>query len=283
MCSKLRPHVMRRHPRFALLLVVVLQGAVAQESVRGTPSGTSAPDTARSSDDSAERRLTYTEYIESRCPGVQEKSARLKQELRSRRPTPPGAGSVTRPALRNELLMMQRRDQESRQSVMAAVDKDTGLIPSEIGRRLLTIDQANLRRLKQIISWDRFPTVAMVGKDGVDAAWLIAQHASSDVPFQRSVLRILARRVRAGEIDDQDYALLLDRVLVLSHRPQSYGTQFQDQGGHAVGPFPIADAAHVDERRHERGLIPLADYVCIMQANDGLHYQEQPAPASSHP
>lgn len=167
--------------------------------------------------------------------------------------------------------MMQQRDQDARQAAMSATNRDTGVIADDVAHRLLEVDRANLVRLKQIIAWDGFPSVAMVGVDGVEAAWLITQHAASDLPFQRRILRVLARRVDRGEVSDQDYALLLDRVLVFGHQLQRYGTQFRTENGHVVEPFPIADPAHVDARRRGRGLIPLADYACLLHADDAFY------------
>ena len=48
-----------------------------------------------------------------------------------------------------------------------------------------------------------------------------------------------------------DVAYLTDRILWGEHRPQIYGTQWN---------VPIADAAHVNERRASVGLGPLAAY-----------------------
>lgn len=109
----------------------------------------------------------------------------------------------------------------------------------------------------------------MVGDDGVNAAWLLVQHADSDPDFQARVLKVLAARVRRNEFDLGEFAMLTDRVLVHAGKPQRYGTQFGDDGS-GLRPGIMEDPAHVDERRASVGLGPLAEYACMIQAVYGL-------------
>lgn len=87
------------------------------------------------------------------------------------------------PALRTELLELQRVDQEVRASGSIAA--------SEMG----DVDAGNTARLKAIIAEYGWPTRSMVGEDGASAAWLLAQHADRDPEFQRSVLRVMENSV----------------------------------------------------------------------------------------
>jgi hypothetical protein len=68
-----------------------------------------------------------------------------------------------------------------------------------------------------------------------------------------------------GEVEAQDLAYLIDRVLVGEKKKQLYGTQLLQQGGKFV-PQPIADETQVDKRRAEVGMPPLAEYLKIAQA-----------------
>ncbi len=66
--------------------------------------------------------------------------------------------------------------------------------------------------------------------------------------------------VAAGDAPPAHYALLLDRVRMADGRDQLYGSQFvRTEDGSSVAPWPIEDAEHVDERRQEVGLTPLAE------------------------
>jgi CubicO group peptidase (beta-lactamase class C family) len=100
----------------------------------------------------------------------------------------------------------------------------------------------------------------MVGGDGASAAWLLAQHADQDRPFQREVLAHIEKLMATGEAGRKDYAYLYDRV----HEPQRYGTQGTCVDGKRWEPREIEDAANVDRRRAEVGLPSMAEYVKII-------------------
>lgn len=71
----------------------------------------------------------------------------------------------------------------------------------------------------------------------------------------------MRKAAAAGELDKSALALLEDRVLTNQSKPQLYGSQLHNNP--LTGKlefFPIADEAHVDERRASMGLGPLADY-----------------------
>lgn len=160
------------------------------------------------------------------------------------------AATVTYPDLRDELLKMGARDQEVRQATVKVFKS-----PEEF-QQWSQIDANNRKRLKEIIGRYGWPTIAMVGKDGEQAAWLIAQHSDDDREFQRMVLCLIEPLTRTGEADPISYAYLYDRT----HEPQRYGTQGDCVSRDAWQPFEIEDIAGVDERRRALGMPPLAEY-----------------------
>lgn len=170
---------------------------------------------------------------------------------------------VSRPALKRQLLEMQARDQDARQRLMAAFA--FGDIPMDHPARLQVrdVDAANRQQLKHIIAQDGLPTIAMVGVDGVHAVFLLTQHSDDDPAFQEKMLPMITARVRLGEITGGQFAMLTDRVLVNHGRPQRYGTQLVGNG-----PAPIADEAHVDQRRRALGIISMKNYLCIAYADN---------------
>lgn len=67
-------------------------------------------------------------------------------------------------------------------------------------RVLSAVDAAHTARLKAIVAAHGWPTVAQVGQDGADAAWLVAQYADKDPPFQRSVADAMQPLVARGQV-----------------------------------------------------------------------------------
>jgi hypothetical protein len=202
--------------------------------------------------------------VDKLCPEAAQEHA----QLLAKRHTPKDVATVTRPALRKELLEMEQRDQDARSRMVAAMaaadlaDDD----PTRVHTR--QVDADNLRRLKHIIIQDGFPTITLVGVDGVQAAFLLTQHADTDPEFQEKILKVVTQRYQSGEINGNALALLTDRVLRAKGKPQRYGTQFEERDGDWK-PQPLADESHVDERRHALGLVSLANYSCVIHAAYG--------------
>ena len=215
----------------------------------------------------ADEEASLDQEIEQHCPGAVAAQAERQRIFDMRRPST--AITPTRPALQRELLLRAKLDQEARS---AALTVDTALVGSSTDPRVdrvQDIDAANLRRLKQIVRQDGFPTAKMVGFNGVDAAWLLTQHADSDHAFQIAMLNVITAPGRKGQVNEQNVALLTDRVLIAQGKPQVYGSQFGMHDGE-FKPGPIADAAHVDERRKAHGLGSLAEYTCVLRAVYGI-------------
>ncbi len=205
----------------------------------------------------------FGEKIEKACP----QAAMEKEQFLAKRPPPKAVANITRPALQKELLQMVVEDQAVRERFIAAINAHGGDLPMDDPTRLAAIhvDKINLPKLKHIINQDRFPTTAMVGLDGVQAAFLLTTHADSDPSFQAKILKIVTPRLRTHEMDGNQYALLTDRVLVAQGKKQRYGTQFEGNGDQ-LKPKPIQDEAHVDERRRALALISMENYTCVLHA-----------------
>ncbi len=178
------------------------------------------------------------------CAGVAE-FARMHERSK---PVKPDAEDPALPGLRDELLAMEQADQEVRRGESTDFD----------------VDARNLVRLREIIAEHGFPTSALVSTQGVAAAWLLVQHAD-DVALQEQILQAIAppHPIPQG-IDGQKIALLTDRVLLRQGKPQRYGSQLR-MGENGLEPSPIEEEATVDERRMQMGMMPLADYLCMVQ------------------
>ena len=187
----------------------------------------------------------------------------------------PKAGSppaISDPALQQELLSRVGRDQAVRDTFAAQL-RSTGTLTPGLVAAMQAVDSANLAWLKPQIRNAGFPTAAQVGREGVQAAALLIQHADADPGFQAEVLPLLEAAYHAGGLAGQELAMLTDRVAKAQGRPQRYGTQTTITDGRVVFD-PIDDSAGVDARRAAMGLPPLAEYKRILDSM----YAQQPAP-----
>jgi len=141
---------------------------------------------------SATAATTFGPEIEAMCP----EAVREAQELRSRMKSPRMQAPPTRPALRENLLLMEKQDQEVRTLLTSFGPHIDPGSPDLV--RMREVDSANLKRLKHIVAQDGFPTAEMVGLDGVGAAWLLTVHATDDPDFQEHVLELTREHVRRG-------------------------------------------------------------------------------------
>ena len=148
----------------------------------------------------------------------------------------------------DEIIKMSEADQQMRKS----------------GQWDSSIDVANTQRMKEIVEQMGWPTRSKVGGHASEMAWLLVQHADLDHDFQRMCLELMQAQA-AGEVSPGNIAYLEDRVRVGERRLQLYGTQFFVDETGILGPKPIEDADHVDERRQAVGLQPLSDYARDME------------------
>ena len=157
------------------------------------------------------------------------------------------------PELRLELLEMERVDQEAAQALVALGSDE---MPP------LFIEQAS--RLEQSLESFDWLGIDLVGCDGANAAFLIAQHADENVPFQEIALKRLTSAVKRDQAMSWQLAYLTDRVLINTGKKQIYGTQHEMINDKLV-PRPLEYPAKVDELRAEMDLGTLEDYLEISQ------------------
>jgi ATP-dependent Clp protease ATP-binding subunit ClpA len=108
--------------------------------------------------------------------------------------------------LREELLRRRELDQAPmRQMHGKPVDPD-------LVERLNATIHSNTEWLRAVIDEWGWPGRSLVGEDGANAAWLIAQHSDHDPAFQRTCLDHLTAAAR-GDASQSNLAYLTDRVL----------------------------------------------------------------------
>ncbi|WP_426690295.1 DUF6624 domain-containing protein [Rhodanobacter ginsengiterrae] len=210
------------------------------------------------------------------CPGFAAWQSAHPELSEKNRAKPVDSTRPTDPHLRQQLLAMSKADEAVRDAWNKAGMK-TGQGKDPTFMRVMAVDADNLRQLKPIVERNGFPTPSRVGADGVDAAFMLVQHADADPAFQSRVLPQLEALAKQRVVSGQQVAMLTDRVLRNEDSPQRYGTQFvSDDKSAAMKLQPIEDVEHVDARRRDMGLPPLADYACILSAVYGKPFTLKP-------
>ena len=121
------------------------------------------------------------------------------------------------------------------------------------------VHRENAERLTNVIASYGWPGRALVGEDGADAAWRIAQHAISEPARMRAWLPMIEEAAERGEVSRVHAAMLMDRIRVYEGRPQLYGTQYDwsEDGLFLTPMIGIEDPEHLDDRRRMIGLPPM--------------------------
>jgi hypothetical protein len=170
----------------------------------------------------------------------------------------PGATPTPTPTPRHTYIGFQR---ELHDELVAMLERDQA---GRLGGTDSEGDGARTERLREILDEYGWPTFELVGEDGEDAAWAIAQHSDLDQEFQKYALELLRDAVEVGQGSPGNLAYLEDRINVANGDNQNYGTQVGCGDDGPQPATPINDPETVDDRRVAAGLAPLADYLAEM-------------------
>jgi hypothetical protein len=163
----------------------------------------------------------------------------------------------TNDSLRLVLLRLAEEDQSVREAIGARL-RDSAYV-----RRQQLVDSALADAMSAILDRFGLPTRNLVGAAGSDAAMLVVQHNDR---LQERVLA-LAGGAPAGQISPEALALLEDLVRVRKGEPQRFGSQFTVAPDGRLRFAPVSDPATLDARRARLGLMPMAQYVCLLEAS----------------
>lgn len=145
--------------------------------------------------------------------------------------------------------------------------------PPEQAAALLEVNAQNVRRLGEVIDEHGWPGLRLVGADGADSAWMLAQHADRSNDVRRGWLIHLAAAVQTGDADPRHLATMVDRTEVVAGAPQQYGTIVMlAEDGEVEFPVPVADAGRLDERRRTLGLPSLVSEAAHLREGDLVPY-----------
>lgn len=173
--------------------------------------------------------------------------------------------------LRDELLQLKADNQRLFQRTAGQGYNDEELI-----KRLREAREENGARLCRILKEHGWPTAGMVEKDGVAAAFYLLKNSES-FELQRELLPVIIAAVKRDEIEKSAFAGLVDRLRLRAGLRQMFGTQASVVNGFLLLQ-PIEDEAHVDARRNQYGLPPLAEYIKALQRIYGLPLIKSPSP-----
>src|SRR4051794_33249828 len=162
-------------------------------------------------------------------------------------------GPLKNEELKRELLHMLEEDQ----AVRKPFTEGRQLTEVEV-RSMRERDEADTKRLSEILDKYGFPGVRLVGLNATRAFVTMLLHSPS-LELQRRALPHVERAVRRKEIPPDDFALLTDDVLDHEGKPQFYGTNFKFIGD-KVALDTTQDLAPLDERRRKLGLAPIREY-----------------------
>lgn len=166
-----------------------------------------------------------------------------------------GTSAVSDPARRRQLLELQDEDQVQYEALAA------GKSDAQVLKRVQTKHLTYLQHALDLPN--AIPSVEEVGRDGVAALWLLIQHADGDPALQMRALMQLEPLAKRGDLDASKFALLTDRVLLASGRPQKFGSQLRDLK--TGQPLQLPDIQAVQRQRTALGLMALDDYRCISE------------------
>ena len=151
--------------------------------------------------------------------------------------------------LREKLLAMRAEDARVREELAATGELFDGYNPA-----MERVHLKNAAELERMIDAHGWLGKSLVGADGADAAWLIAQHAISLPEFSRKCLRLIEKAVAENEAEPYQAAYLDDHINFFERRPQRYGTQSDWNADGVMEVWKLEDAKKVNEHRAVVGL-----------------------------
>ena len=178
----------------------------------------------------------------------------------------------TQPQLSAIIDSLEEQDQKWRHLwTLVHNHQSTGsLTEGEILLNLRQTDSLNFFTLKKIIGEIGYPAIAEVGSTSSKNFWLLVQHQDRHPEFQGRVLKLMKVAVDAGQAYAEDYAYLLDRVLINTGQLQVYGTQMVlDSTKTSFKPKPVSDMVNLNARRKYVGLPSIEIY--IQEMNERYH------------
>lgn len=170
------------------------------------------------------------------------------------------AKKIKEPNMRKQLMWMKMEDEYSDVMAIHKVRyggyKDISMDQMKVNRTKIYVN--NFIQLLGFINEHGWPGISLVGEDGAEAAWVIAQHGNNLASKQAEILPYLEEATKNGEASPSQYAHLYDRVMANSNKPQRYGTlRWQNPNSNIWELYPLEDSTKIAEFRRVAGLPPI--------------------------
>lgn len=163
----------------------------------------------------------------------------------------------------HQLIAASEHDKVVRKELADAGELDT----PKYNERMKQVHEENADLLEAFLDEYVWPYPDKFGVEAHEAAWFIAIHAVARPWFIKKVAKILEAAWKEGKISGKYYANFYDRIELYEGRKQRYGTHlFPTKDGWQA--LYLQDPVHVDERRAEVGLQPLADWIAECEADE---------------
>lgn len=167
------------------------------------------------------------------------------------------AGECEQNALAQEYARMHRKDQALRgRYIKILEDEHRGQNvdlkeKDQLEWSISDTDAANQKNLERLLSSCGWPG-ALDKKRAAFSAFLIIQHAPLE--YQLKYFEMVKAANGRGEIANDKFVWLIDRILVKQGKPQLYGSE-SEFGSNKVAP--ILDPKNLNARRKKMGLPPI--------------------------
>ncbi len=171
------------------------------------------------------------------------------------------------PDLRVELMSMHLVNEELRKELI-----EIGLSNLRLKDvyRQESLDRMHSSRLKEIVAAHGWPGIDLVGTDGSEAAFHLAEHSHREPQFQNECLELMENALQQGQVKPAHYAELFDRVQIDRGNMQRFGTQAVFHQG-KIEFLPLEDPDRVDARRARMGMVPLREYRAQLEQAYFIH------------
>ncbi len=157
-------------------------------------------------------------------------------------------------AFADEMLNRVERDQIARRALGSVDDlpEDQRRRAEEVlGAMMMRIDAENTAWLKSRLPENGWFLISRDGPTVANGAFLLVQHSGDQALMQETLTR-MTPLFGTPELRGQDYALLFDRVALVTGRPQRYGSQIGCEAGR-IGFQNLDRSGDVEARRREVG------------------------------
>lgn len=155
--------------------------------------------------------------------------------------------------LKKQLISLKDKEIELRQSILSE-----GTLYDGYDARMESLHIENAEKLDNIISEHGWPGRSLVGREGADAAIMLAQNAISKPALQRRFLEFVRLAVEQGEATAIQMACLQDRILFNEGKPQQFGMLFDwDESGNLF--TNVDDVEDANKRRKALGLMTIEE------------------------